>query len=109
MKSEEAARLKAEAQENDLAGAALAWVETTMSCIECHKWARDNLIAEEQSWRFCDAAFAMRRFRESRLLPTAARSSEITGTVLLPDACMQREDGFVSSPVDYLRRVSAPA
>lgn len=39
-------RLAARASAKELDGASLAWVETTMSCIECHKWARANLVAD---------------------------------------------------------------
>lgn len=39
-------RLLKNAEEEKLEGAALSWMETTMRCIECHKWARAHLIAD---------------------------------------------------------------
>lgn len=38
-------RLEKQAEEKKLEGAALTWIETTMSCIECHKYVRAQLIA----------------------------------------------------------------
>lgn len=42
-----AKRLTKNAKEGKLEGSALAWLELTMQCIECHKWTRANLIAEK--------------------------------------------------------------
>lgn len=41
-----AEQLEAKAKEKQLDGAALAWMEATMNCIECHRWARTQMIAE---------------------------------------------------------------
>ena len=41
-----AEQLEAKAKEKQLDGAALAWMEATMNCIECHRWARAQMIAE---------------------------------------------------------------
>jgi hypothetical protein len=41
-----AQRLEGEAKQKNLEGAALAWIETTMSCIECHKYSRTILISD---------------------------------------------------------------
>ena len=38
-------QLQKKAKEKQLEGAALAWIEGTMSCIECHKWVRSTLVA----------------------------------------------------------------
>ena len=40
-----ARRLTKNATDEKLEAAALTWLEATMNCIECHKWARANLIA----------------------------------------------------------------
>ena len=37
-------RLSKNAKDGKLEGSALAWLEATMQCIECHKWTRANLI-----------------------------------------------------------------
>lgn len=42
-----ARRLIKEAKEEKLEAAALTWIDMTMQCIECHKWARSNMIAEQ--------------------------------------------------------------
>ena len=42
-----AKRLTKNAKEGKLEGSALAWLEATMQCIECHKWTRANLIADK--------------------------------------------------------------
>lgn len=39
-------RLSKNAKEEKLDGSALAWIEVTMQCIECHKWTRAHLIAD---------------------------------------------------------------
>jgi cytochrome c556 len=51
-------RLKKRATEKKLDGVALTWVETTMSCIECHRWVRAELIATtDQSADAADLGF----------------------------------------------------
>ena len=40
-----AGRLEKQAEARNLDGAALVWLEGTMSCIECHKWVRSTLIS----------------------------------------------------------------
>ena len=42
-----AKRLAKNAKEGKLEGSALAWLEATMQCIECHKWTRANLVADK--------------------------------------------------------------
>ncbi|HUG93166.1 MAG TPA: hypothetical protein VML55_20160 [Planctomycetaceae bacterium] len=39
-------QLDQSAQDKNLDRAALAWVDTTLSCVECHKWVNAILIAE---------------------------------------------------------------
>lgn len=41
------ADMEKNAQDKNLDGAALDWIQVTMSCIECHKWVRAKLVAEE--------------------------------------------------------------
>ena len=41
-----AGRLEKQAKAKNLDGAALVWLEGTMSCIECHKWVRSTLISD---------------------------------------------------------------
>ncbi len=41
-----AERLKKAADEKKTDGVALTWIEATMSCIECHRWVRAELIAK---------------------------------------------------------------
>ena len=43
--SRDAERLLEKANERNLDGATLAWVECTMSCVRCHKYARSIKIA----------------------------------------------------------------
>lgn len=38
--------LKQKAQKKSVDGASLAWVNVTMSCIQCHNWVRNILLAE---------------------------------------------------------------
>ncbi|MCC7424769.1 MAG: hypothetical protein IT428_31245 [Planctomycetaceae bacterium] len=40
-------QLETKANEKKLEGAALTWIEGTMTCIECHKWVRNTIIAEK--------------------------------------------------------------
>ncbi|MDA0835481.1 MAG: hypothetical protein O2955_11285 [Planctomycetota bacterium] len=42
-----AAQLQKQAKEGNLEGSALSWLQATMSCIECHKFVRSTLIAEQ--------------------------------------------------------------
>ncbi len=37
-------KLKAKAKKGTIDGSALAWVDVTMSCIECHEWIRNTVI-----------------------------------------------------------------
>jgi hypothetical protein len=38
--------LTAAKEKKNLDTAALAWTKTTLSCIECHRWVRNTLVAE---------------------------------------------------------------
>jgi hypothetical protein len=42
-----ARRLAKNAKAGKLEASALTWLEATMQCIECHKWTRANLIANQ--------------------------------------------------------------
>lgn len=44
-------RLETMAKERELEGATLAWLESTMSCIKCHKHVRAILIADHSNSR----------------------------------------------------------
>ena len=39
-------KLKVKAKKSTVDGSALAWMDVTMSCIECHDWVRNVLIAD---------------------------------------------------------------
>lgn len=39
-------KLKTKAKKGNIDGAALAWMDVTMSCIECHEWVRNVMIAD---------------------------------------------------------------
>lgn len=39
-------RLKAKSKQGTVDGAALAWMDVTLSCIECHEWVRNVVIVE---------------------------------------------------------------
>ncbi len=39
--------LTAAKEKKNLDSAALAWTKTTLSCIECHRWVRNTLVAEK--------------------------------------------------------------
>lgn len=41
--------LQKEAEENDIDGASLAWVNVTMKCMKCHKWVRNTVLAESDN------------------------------------------------------------
>lgn len=38
--------LQEEAENHDIDGASMAWVNVTMKCLKCHKWVRNPLFAE---------------------------------------------------------------
>jgi hypothetical protein len=40
--------LQKEAEENDIDGASMAWVNVTMKCLKCHKWVRNTVLAEAE-------------------------------------------------------------
>jgi hypothetical protein len=42
-----AEKLVEAAEENNLDRAALRWMDTTMSCIECHRFVRNELVVQE--------------------------------------------------------------
>ncbi len=42
-----AQRLVKNGKDGKLDASALTWIEMTMQCIECHKWARANLIVDQ--------------------------------------------------------------
>lgn len=39
--------LTAAKEKKNLDSAALAWTKTTLSCIECHRWVRNTLLADQ--------------------------------------------------------------
>ena len=39
--------IKASKDKKSLDSAALAWTKATLSCIECHRWVRNELLAED--------------------------------------------------------------
>lgn len=40
--------LEKEAEENDIDGASMAWVNVTMKCLKCHKWVRNTVLADSE-------------------------------------------------------------
>ncbi len=38
--------MRDKAEKRSIDGVALAWMDVTMSCIKCHEWVRDTLIAD---------------------------------------------------------------
>jgi hypothetical protein len=38
--------LQHEADDNDMDGTSLAWVNVTMKCLKCHEWVRNTVIAD---------------------------------------------------------------
>lgn len=40
--------LQKEAEENDIDGASMAWVNVTMKCLKCHKWVRNTVLADTE-------------------------------------------------------------
>ena len=38
--------LKHEADDLDMNGASMAWVDVTMKCLKCHEWVRNTVIAD---------------------------------------------------------------
>ena len=45
--SRNATKLKDAAKEKNIDRAALRWMDTTMSCIECHRFVRNQLVVEK--------------------------------------------------------------
>lgn len=45
-------KLKEKSKKGSLDGAALAWMDVTLSCIECHEWVRNTIIADRSELRF---------------------------------------------------------
>lgn len=41
-------RLKDKSKNSTADGAALAWLDVTMSCIECHEWVRNMIVADAE-------------------------------------------------------------
>jgi len=39
-------KLQKKAKDHSLDGVALAWMDVTLNCIECHEWVRNTLIAD---------------------------------------------------------------
>ena len=40
--------LRSEAEDNDMDGTSLAWVNVTMKCLKCHEWVRNTILVESQ-------------------------------------------------------------
>ena len=40
--------LQKEAEENDMDGASMAWMNVTMKCMKCHKWVRNTVLADSE-------------------------------------------------------------
>lgn len=40
--------LQHEAEDNDMDGTSLAWVNVTMKCLKCHEWVRNTVIADSK-------------------------------------------------------------
>ncbi len=40
--------LKSEAEDNDMNGTSLAWVNVTMKCLKCHEWVRNTVLADAE-------------------------------------------------------------
>jgi len=38
--------LQKEAEDNDMNGTSMAWVNVTMKCLKCHEWVRNTVLAE---------------------------------------------------------------
>lgn len=38
--------LQKEAEDNDMDGTSMAWVNVTMKCLKCHEWVRNVVLAE---------------------------------------------------------------
>ncbi len=41
-------KLQAKSKKETTDGAALAWIDVTMSCIECHDWVRNIVVADHE-------------------------------------------------------------
>ena len=44
--------LRSEAEDNDMDGTSLAWVNVTMKCLKCHEWVRNTILVESQKQDF---------------------------------------------------------
>jgi len=40
--------LKHEADDNDMNGSSMAWVDVTMKCLKCHEWVRNTVLADAE-------------------------------------------------------------
>lgn len=40
--------LQKEAEDNDMDGTSMAWVNVTMKCLKCHEWVRNSVLADSQ-------------------------------------------------------------
>lgn len=40
--------LQKEAENNDIDGSSMAWVNVTMKCLKCHKWVRNPVLADSE-------------------------------------------------------------
>lgn len=38
--------LQKEAEDNDMDGTSMAWVNVTMKCLKCHEWVRNTVLAD---------------------------------------------------------------
>lgn len=38
--------MRSKAEKRSIDGAALAWMDVTLNCIQCHEWVRDTIIAD---------------------------------------------------------------
>lgn len=39
-------KMQNKAKQKSIDGAALAWIDVTMSCIRCHEWVRDSMLVD---------------------------------------------------------------
>ena len=40
--------LQKEAEDNDMNGTSLAWVNVTMKCLKCHEWVRNTILVDSE-------------------------------------------------------------
>lgn len=40
--------LQKEAEDNDMDGTSMAWVNVTMKCLKCHEWVRNTILADSE-------------------------------------------------------------